>query len=141
MNAVSLPRLYVLRATYLLLAVGLALMVGPGLLRHSPDLEHMRGVVWAHLGAVGLLSLLGLRYPLQMLPLLFFELVWKAIWIVAIGLPRWQAGTLDGAVGDTWFECWFGVAVCVVAIPWKYVLGKYVRRPGDSWRRGSAGPS
>ena len=42
------------------------------LLTQTPDVEHMRGVVWALLGAVGLLAVLGIRYPLQMLPLLLF---------------------------------------------------------------------
>lgn len=136
MNEVSLVRLYVLRVTYLIVAVGLAFLIGPGLLHHPPDLEHMRGVVWAHLGAVGILAVLGLRYPLRMLPLLFFELGWKAIWIISFGLPRWRMGTLDGAMQETWIDCWFGVALCVVAIPWGYVLKNYFRRPGDVWRRG-----
>ena len=47
------------------------------------------------LGAVSLLAVLGLRYPLQMLPLLFFELLWKSIWVLAFGLRLWAAGGLD----------------------------------------------
>jgi hypothetical protein len=39
----------------------------------------MRGVVRSVLAAVSLLAVLGIRYPLKMLPLLFFELVWKTI--------------------------------------------------------------
>lgn len=135
MSEVSLLRLYVMRATYLLIAVGLGLMIWPGLINPPEHLEHMRGVVRALLGAVGLLALLGIRYPLQMLPLLFFELVWKTIWIVAFGLPLWSAGALDPATRSTWFDCAFGVVLCVVAIPWGYVVTNYVRRPGDPWRR------
>ena len=45
MTSVPLWRLYVLRATYLLIAVGLALMIWTLLLfRVTPELEHMRGV-------------------------------------------------------------------------------------------------
>jgi len=68
-NGVSLVRLYVLRATYLLLVVGLGAMIVPSLLNHEPD---ARGVIASLLGAVWVLAWLGLRYPLQMLPVLMF---------------------------------------------------------------------
>lgn len=127
-------RLYVLRGAYLLIAVGLGVMIWPGLIDPPADLEHMRGVVRALLGAIGLLAVLGIRYPLRMLPLLFFELTWKVIWIVAIGLPLRSAGALTEATSATLFDCAFGVVVCVVAIPWRYVFANFVRRPGDPWR-------
>src|SRR5689334_5982914 len=75
--SMSLFRLYLLRAVYLLIAVGLAFEVWPGILAHGPDWSIARGTMHALLGTVGLLSLLGLRYPLRMLPILFFELTWK----------------------------------------------------------------
>src|SRR5688500_7875792 len=96
MGEVSTLRLNVLRATYLLIMVGMGLQFGPLILRHPVDVEHMRGVVWSMLGAITLLSaLLGIRYPLKMLPLLFVELVWKTIWVLSFGLPLWSAGRLD----------------------------------------------
>jgi hypothetical protein len=39
------------------------------------------------LAAISLLALLGIRYPLKMLPLLFFEFLWKAVWVLGWGLP------------------------------------------------------
>jgi len=87
MNEVSVFRLYVLRATYLLLVVGVGTMIWPLLLDSPETAEHFRGVTWCLLSTVALLALLGLRYPLKMLPLLFFELTWKATWVIAIGLP------------------------------------------------------
>lgn len=133
MSDLSLLRLYVLRATYALLAVGLAATVWPHIVDHSANVEHMRGAAWALLGAIGLLALLGIRHPVRMLPLILFELTWKVIWIVAFGMPLWLAGTLEGPWRDTWVECWFGVVVCVVAIPWPYTLRNYVIQKGDPW--------
>jgi hypothetical protein len=132
---VSLFRLYLLRATYLLLVVGLGSLIWPLILNAPPGLEHMRGVVWGLLGGLSLLAVLGLRYPLQMLPLLLFELTWKAIWVLAIGLPRWSAGQLDAGTEQTLYECLFGLVLFPLVIPWGYVWASYVRRPGDRWRR------
>lgn len=69
-----------------------------------------------------------------MLPLPFFELVWKTIWIVTIGLPLRSAGALEGAFAETWFANVMGLVIFSLAIPWGYVIRHYVRAPGDRWR-------
>jgi hypothetical protein len=131
MYEVSTFRLNLLRAAYLLVAVGLGIFIWP-LLIHTPvSVEHMRGVVRALLGAVGVLALFGIRYPLQMLPILIFELLWKSIWLVVIGLPTRAAGAFTPGTLATWNECLVGVAVCAIVIPWGYVYATYVRGPGD----------
>lgn len=135
MHEVSTFRLYLLRAMYLLLVVGLGMMIWPLILSHPLQVEHMRGVVRSLLGAVALLAILGIRYPLQMLPLLFFELVWKAIWLLSFGLPLWRADAFTAGTRQTWVDCLFGLILLVV-IPWGYVWRHYVTRPGDRWGRG-----
>lgn len=139
MHEVSTVRLYVLRATYLLLVVGigLGLDIWSLLLSATPGVEHMRGVVWSLLAAVSLLAIVGLRYPLRMLPLLFFELMWKSIWLLAIGVPLWSGNQLSPATRDTWYACLVGVVIVSLAIPWGYVLAQYVKQPGDRWRTAS----
>ena len=104
MSEVSTARLYALRAMYLFMFAGLAATIWPLILNPPPDLQHMRGVVWSLLTALSLLAALGLRYPLKMLPVLFFELIWKVAWMIAIGLPRRMAGTLDEAATTSFFE-------------------------------------
>lgn len=133
MPEISVARLYLLRAGYLLLVVGLGLQIWPGILNPPADLEHLKTAVRSLLGAIAALSLLGLRYPLQMLPLLLFELLWKTIWVVAFGLPRWRAGRLEGAFEETMVACLVS-AIFLVLIPWRYVFDHYVRRRGDPWR-------
>lgn len=132
---VSTVRLYVLRASYAVLVVGLGAEIWPLLLRSAAvPPEHMQGVVRALLGALSLLAVLGLRYPLRMLPLLFFELTWKAIWLLAIGLPLWRAGRLDAGTAGTLQVCLMAVLIVPLLIPWGYVLQHYLREPGDRWR-------
>ena len=138
MREVSTARLYALRGAYLLIVVGLGATIWPLLLDPARVPDHMRGVVWAILAAVSLLALLGIRYPLKMLPLLFFELAWKALWLLLVALPLWRSGRLDPATAETVTECLAGVIILAV-IPWRYVVRHYLRAPGDPWR-GSSRP-
>lgn len=134
MQELSAFRLNLLRAMYLLIAVGMGIQIWPLILNPPANLEHMRGVVRALMGALSLVALLGVRYPVKMLPLLFFELAWKSIWVFAIGLPLWAAGRLDPGTADTLFSCLLGVVLVPLVIPWTYVFDKYLRAPGDRWR-------
>lgn len=136
MTGVSSIRLWVMRAMYLVMAAGIGLTIWPLIINHGSDLPRMTGVAWALLGAIGLLALLGLRYPLQMIPLLLFELSWKIIWLAAFALPRWLDGTLDDGMRTTVFETSFG-AVLLLVIPWGYVVDNYVRKPAERARKAS----
>jgi len=129
---VSLFRIYVLRATYLLLVVGLGGMIVPDLLSH-PVIS--RGVIPSLLGAVWLLAFIGLKYPLEMLPLLMFEFAWKSIWTLAYGLPQWSAGQMPPTFAEDAFAIGVGVILMPLVIPWGYVYRRYVKRPGARWRR------
>ena len=139
MKDVSLFRLYLLRASYLLLVVGLGLTVWPLILHHAASWERMHSVAACLLGALCLLSVPGLRYPLRMLPLLLFEVAWKAIWLSAVALPLWLAHRMDAATSETAIECLMAV-IFLAVIPWGYVFETYVRKAGDAWghRAGSA---
>lgn len=134
MTEVSLLRLYLLRAAYLMIALFLISGIWPSLIWPAVQWPHMSGVARVLLAALGLVALLGLRYPLQMLPLLLFETAWKAIWLLAIGLPLWRAGRLDPAHAQTFQDCAFGVVLMAIVLPWPYLWANYVRRPGDRWR-------
>ena len=130
---VSVLRLHALRAGYLLLAVGLGLTIWPGIIHHDKPWELMEGVVNCMLGALGALAVLGLRYPLRMLPLLLFEVAWKSIWLIVVALPLWPAHKMDAETWETARACLM-VVIFPVVIPWPYVLATYVMARGDRWR-------
>jgi len=134
MNEVSTFRLYLLRAMYALIAVGLAIQEWPVIVSPPAGLSLLNTVVRSVLVAVSLLALLGVRYPLKMLPLLFFELLWKTIWVLVFGLPLWSAGRLDPNSRETLFACLMGVVLVPLVIPWGYVLRQYINAPGDRWQ-------
>lgn len=114
---------------YLLLIVGLGGMIVPEIVSHELA---SRGVIPSLLGAVWALAFLGLRYPLEMLPLLMFELAWKAIWMIAYGLPQWSSGQYPPTFAEDFFNIAFG-AVLLFVIPWGYVWRRYVKRLGARW--------
>src|SRR5258708_2202401 len=129
---VSLLRLYVLRATYLLLVIGLGGMILPDLFGHVPM---ARGVIPSLLGGLWLLAFVGLRYPLQMLPLLLFEFVWKATWFFDYGLPQWYAGHVPPTFAEDFKAITAGVILMPLVIPWGYVYRHYIKASGDRWSR------
>lgn len=133
MCAVSVPRLYLLRAVYLMIAGGLFAVVWPRLIQDSQSWGLMEGIVQCMLAAFSLLLLLGLRYPLQMLPLLLWELGWKCIWLGVVAYPLWSAGRLDKETASLAGACLI-VVVVPPAIPWRYVYERYLKNPGDRWR-------
>ena len=134
MTEVSLARLYVLRAAYLIVVVGLGLTIWPRLIAHDASWPLMNSAVAALLGGVSILALIGLRYPLKMLPILLFEFVWKSIWLVAVALPLWRADAVDAAARQTVIDCLFGVVLVLIVMPWGYAFNQYVRAPGERWR-------
>ena len=128
----SLLQLNLMRAGYLLMGVGLALVKWP-LLADADALPLYEGVTLCLLTAMSFLAFLGLRYPVRLLPVLLFESAWKLLWLTLVALPTAMAGDLDAATTETLFNCSLVVVILAVT-PWRYVWRTYVRAPGDRWR-------
>ena len=135
-TSIELPvwRLNLLRAMYLLMAGGLAINIWPSVLAHSTEWALRFGHVGALLAGIGLLSALGLRYPAQMLPLMLFEFLWKAIWMLTIALPLWVDGEMTDAMRRSAWEIGLGVVLIPLVLPWRYLYAHYVARPAERWR-------
>lgn len=133
MHDISLLRLYLLRALYLLVVVGLGVVVMPGVVHHENSWELNQGVVQCMLAAFWATSILGLRYPLQMLPVLIWELAWKCTWLIVVAIPLWMRGQMDE---PTWAvaSAVLWVVIIPFVIPWRYVFKNYLQKSGDNWR-------
>src|ERR1700688_3757947 len=116
-----LYRLYVLRASYLLIGLWQGSLTCPAILHHTRPWDFWHGVGMSFFGALTLLSLLGVRYPVRMMPLLIFEFVWKTIWVLAPWLPPWLGHTLYPDIGDSFVGIFSGVVVMPLVLPWAYV--------------------
>jgi hypothetical protein len=131
-SQLSLARLHLMRAGYLLMGVGLVLVKWP-LLPDAHSLPLYEGVTLCLLTAMSLLAFLGLRHPVKLLPVLLFESVWKLLWLALVALPQAVSGDLDAATTDVLVNCSLVVLILAV-IPWGHVWRSYVRAPGDRWR-------
>lgn len=133
---VPLWQLNLLRVGYLVLGGGLAVVKWPLLFTHGPW-ELKEGTVQCMLVVMSVLALVGLRYPLRMLPVLLFEVAWKLTWLGVIAVPLWLNDNLDGATREqAGTVVW--VVIFIAVVPWRYVLAQYVTAPGEPWRRSRA---
>jgi len=130
---VSLFRLYTLRASYFVMAAGLAVFVWPSVLHHSSAFALTAGVRVALLAGLGATAALGLRYPVQMLPILLFELTWKAIYLIAFAFPLWSAHQITAAAAED-IKAVLWVVIFIPLIPWRYVFAQYVLKRGERWK-------
>ena len=129
----SLRRLYVLRFGYLFMGGGLAVEKWPSFVAHHGSWPLHEGIVECILLAMSILALLGLRYPVKMLPILLFESLWKLTWLAVVALPKLLGGGLDAATTEKFTTILF-VVVILAVIPWGYVVRQYLAAPGDRWR-------
>ena len=130
---VSAFRLNVMRAGYLILFAGVGFSEWPGLIHHE-GWNSSHGIASSLLAALSLLAGLGIRYPLQMVPVFLFELTWKSIWLLTMGLPRWIARDMDPDTSRMAMICLAALIICPILIPWPYVWANYIMKPSDLWR-------
>ena len=129
---VPLWRLNVLRVIALLFALS-NLVKFPEMLLYASATD--RGMIKAFLTGLWLMSFLAVRYPLKMLPLFLFEFTWKAVWLLAFGLPQWFSGIGSPQLGRDLIEIGLTPIVLAFLIPWPYFWRHYFREPSEPWRR------
>lgn len=125
-------RLNLMRAGYVFMFVGLAIVKWP-LLPDAHTMPFFESVVVCMLTAMSLLALLGLRYPIKLLPVLLFETLWKVLWLSLVALPRAVDHQIDSSWSEKVVNCSL-VVVIIAVIPWGYVWRTYVQAPGERWR-------
>lgn len=131
---VALWRINAMRFIFLLMALVMGSIVWQQVLFESADWPVMRGLAKSMLAALALMSLLGVRYPLQMLPLMIYEIAWKTIWILLIALRAWLAGKWNADIEGLFFDC-IGIIIAYFVVPWRYVWTRYFAQPMEPLRR------
>ena len=122
---VALWRINAMRVLFLLMALVMGSVVWSQLLFESADWPAMKGVAKSMLAALALLSLIGVRYPLQMLPLMLYEVAWKTIWLTLIAGRAWMAGKWTPDIEGLFTDC-IGIVIAFLIVPWRYAWARYV---------------
>ena len=129
----SKVRLYAMRSVYLFNAI----VIGFGawseltnqrrLINGGKSWDLIYGIAFSLYAAYALLMLLGVRFPVRMLPLLLLQILYKTIWLIGVGYPLWSAGRLNpAAIGSIKFFASI-VILDLIVIPWPYVFEKYAK--------------
>ena len=123
-----------MRFLFLLMAFVMGGVVWNNLLFHSQGVPVTQGLSRAMLGALALMGLLGVRYPLQMLPLMLYEIAWKTVWLTLIALRAWLAGQWTADIGELFRDC-IGIVIAYFIVPWPYIRARYFSQPMEPLRR------
>ena len=126
-------RLNLMRGGYLLMGIGTFIVKGPMLLQVS-SLPPIEGAQLCILIALALLAFLGVRYPIGMLPILMFEVLWKVLWLTLVAVPLVLGNDLNGATASLLFSILFVIPIIAVT-PWDFVWKRFVTATGESWTR------
>lgn len=106
---------------------GLLLILAPDT-AHTMFNDPCDPATYGMLGSVflgfGLVSILGLRAPLNFVPVLFLQLIYHAIWLVGVVLPLGIAGKLTVDVISSVVLFVLTIVGDLIAIPFAYIWAK-----------------
>ena len=116
-----------MKCLYLLIGIGLGISVWPEMINHGKPWDPLHGVAFSFWAALSTLMLLGVRFPVRMLPLMLLQLFHKLTWLIGVGYPLWSAGHLDRVASGLIKACVIGAVLDLIVIPWPYVFERYVK--------------
>ncbi len=123
-----------LRLIFLAMAIVLSTKQWSYILEGTTDWSSWKGLGHSMLATLGLLAVAGVFHPLKLLPLMFYEIIWKSIWLLFVALPAWLGDQEVPDLVDVWPSS-IGIVVVMILMPWRYVWWCYVVQPVDPWRR------
>jgi hypothetical protein len=118
-----------LRLFYFLMLIFVVPDAWQALLTHQGPWDPLRAVavcVWATYPA---LAVFGLIHPLRWLPLMFFTIGYKALWLGFVAWPLWRAGTLAGSPAAEIATAFMAVPLLAAVVPWGYAYRTFVQWP------------
>ena len=122
-----------LRLFYFLMLVFVAPIAWRGLLAHDGPWDPLRAIAIAVWATYPALALFGLLRPLRWLPLMFFTVGYKAIWLAFVAVPLWQAGALWGTPTGEVAASFLALPLLAAVVPWGYAWRTYF-----AWPQGKA---
>lgn len=115
-----------LRLFYLLMLLFVAPTAWQVLLSHEGAWAPLSAVAWAVWATYPALALFGLWQPLRWLPIMFFTIGYKTIWLAFVAVPLWRAGTMEGSSAQPIAESFLALPLLALVVPWGYAWRTYV---------------
>lgn len=122
-------QLWGLRLFYFLMLIFVAPTAWRALLAHAGPWDPMHAVAIAVWATYPALALFGLIHPLRWLPLMFFTIGYKAIWLAFVAYPLWRTGTLWGTPTGEIASSFLALPLLAAVVPWGYAWKTYVTWP------------
>lgn len=129
-SAVAQPprwRLHIMRLLFFLNFISLAFDNWSTVLFPDEQMDTLTGVSISFWAGFSLLNLIGIRFPLKMIPLLMLQLIYKAAWIIGTYLPARRNGLLDDSLESFLWVCVAGIALNLLIIPWGYTYKYFLK--------------
>ena len=124
----GVPRIniYLLRLLYTLMFLFLTYDSWSHIFNHTGPWNTTNSAAWFMWGSYSLISCIGIRYPLKMLPIILFEITYKTAWLVIVAYPLWVKNELIGSPVEGAARLFIWVVFPIVAMPWKYLFRTYI---------------
>ena len=135
LDGVRPVQLWGLRLFFLLMLVFVAPAAWRVLLTHEGPWDPLHAIAWTVWATYPALALFGLLQPLRWLPLMFFTIGYKAIWLAFVAWPLWRADALWGTPSGEIAGSFLALPLLAAVVPWGYAWRTYVAWP---WRTNGA---
>ncbi|GEM_PF-1405383 len=120
-------RLHLMRLLFFVNFIGLVGDSWSSILFPHDQLDALSGVAMSFWAGFSVLNLLGVRFPLKLLPILLLQLLYKAAWILGTYLPARNHGLLNEEYQSFFWICIAGIVLNLLIIPWPYFYRNFLQ--------------
>ena len=118
--------IYLLRLLFLLVVVFVASDSWSAIVKHKGPWDPVKAAAVCMWAAYSALCIFGLINPLEWLPIVMFEILYKIIWLVIVAYPLVSTNALIGSSAEEMTYAFAWVVLPIVAMPWSYAIRTYV---------------
>ncbi|WP_424961412.1 hypothetical protein [Ekhidna sp.] len=126
-TSVSRIRTYFMRGLFALNFLSLFTDNWSQILFPTEQMDTLTGVTISFWAAFSLLNLIGIRFPIKMVPILLIQFLYKLAWLIGIYRPAYLNDSVDENIQSFFWICIAGVGLNLLIIPWKYVYQEYIK--------------
>ena len=123
--------IYLLRLMFVLILVYVARDSWTAIFTHQGPWDPLHAMSYCVWAAYSTLFFFALFQPLKWLPLVLFEIAYKAIWLAIVAYPLWSANQLAGSSAEQLTYAFLWLPLPLLAVPWRYTFRTYFR----VWRK------